>query len=138
MNKLPTNVDLGLLLVRLMLGVIGFYHGAQKLFGLFGGHGIQGTAKFFGENLNIPMPTVSAVAAGAAEFCGGILIALGLFSRPAALAMAFTMGVAIVTAHLKNGFGAQGGGFEYPLLILVASLAIVIGGPGRYAITPKL
>lgn len=137
MNKLPVNIDLGLLLIRLMIGVIGFYHGGQKLFGMFGGYGIQGTAKFFGDNLHIPMPEVSAVAAGAAEFCGGILIALGMFSRVASVFLAFTMAVAIGTVHWKAGFSGEHG-FEYPLLILVVCLGIMVGGPGKYAITQKI
>lgn len=120
--------DLGLLSMRLMLGVVFVFHGAQKLFGVFGGHGIEGTAQFF-ESIGIPLPTVSVIAAGGAEFFGGLLLAAGVAPRLAALALAGTMFVAAFTAH--SGFAAQAGGMEYPLTLGVVSLGLFLTGPGR-------
>ncbi len=122
---------LGLLFIRVMLGVVFLFHGAQKLFGWFGGHGIEGTAGFF-EQLGIPFPTLSVVAAGGAEFFGGLALLLGLGARGAAAILAFTMLVASFTAH--SGFGAAGGGMEYPLTLAIVSLGLALTGPGRLTI----
>jgi putative oxidoreductase len=134
----PVNVDLGLLVIRLMIGFVGIYHGSQKLFAWpFGGGGIAGTAEFM-TKLNLPAPTAAAVAAGSAEFFGGLLLALGLFARIGAVFFAFTMGVAVFMVHWKSGFGAQSGGYEYPMTLMAVLIGLVISGPGRYAITPRL
>ncbi|MEX2218187.1 MAG: DoxX family protein [Phycisphaerales bacterium] len=135
MNKFPTNADLGLLMIRVMLGVVGVFHGAQKLFGLWGGHGIRGTAGFM-ESLGLPAPTLAAIAAGSAEFFGGLMVALGLFSRIAALFFAFTMFVAVALVH--RGSFASPDGMEYPLTLGVVLLALAVAGPGKYAITKKI
>jgi putative oxidoreductase len=127
----PVNVDLGLLVIRLMVGFVGIYHGSQKLFGWpFGGHGLAATAEGFGK-MGMPMPMASATAAGSAEFFGGVLLALGN------LFFAFTMAVAVGAVHWKNGFSGQGG-YEYPFTLGVVLLALVISGPGRYALSPRL
>jgi putative oxidoreductase len=131
--SLPASVDLGLLLVRLMLGVVGVFHGSQKLFGAFGGHGMQGFIGFL-EGLKVPAPQVSAYLAALAEFAGGILIAVGLFPRLAAIPYAFAMFVAAFMVHGKE-FDSQKGGMEYPLTLGVMALAIVFAGGGRLAIT---
>jgi putative oxidoreductase len=123
--------DAGLLLVRLMLAAVFTFHGSQKLFGLFGGYGIAGTAQWLG-SIGIPMPTVAAVASGSAEFFGGLLLAFGLFFRPAAAVMAFNMAVATAT-HAAKGFDVQRGGAEYPLTLAVILAALVLTGPGRLA-----
>ena len=124
--------DLGLLLVRLMVGAVGFYHGAQKLFGIFGGDGI----KKFAESLtamDIPQPVAAAYAAASAEFFGGILVGVGLLTRLAALPFAFTMFVAAFMVH-GAAFGAQHGGMEYPLTLGVVLTSLVLMGPGRLSI----
>ncbi len=128
--------DVGLLLIRVMVGIVGIFHGAQKLFGAFGGHGIKGTAGFF-EQTNIPFPTASVVLAGSAEFFGGLLVAVGLFSRIGALFFAFTMLVASFVVHGK-AFSAQNGGMEYPLTLAVVLIGLFFTGPGRYALGRKL
>lgn len=137
MKYLPVNVDLGLLISRLMLGAVGVFHGGQKLFGLWGGPGIKGFAGFL-DSLHVPAPTVSAVAAGSAEFFGGVLLALGLFSRIGNLFWAFVMLVAVFKVHWEKGFSAQGGGFEYPLTIAAVLIALAISGPGRFSVTPHI
>jgi putative oxidoreductase len=123
------NPDLGLLLIRLMLGVVGVFHGGQKLFGLFGGPGLKATAGAF-EGLHLPQPTAGAVLAGAAEFFGGILLALGIFPRLAALPWAFAMFVAAFKVHYPN-FSAQNNGMEYPLTLAIVLIGLFFTGPGR-------
>lgn len=123
--------DFGLLLLRLMLAVVFVFHGSQKFFGWFDGYGLENTAKAFG-SMGFPVPMASAVAASSAEFFGGILLALGLFFRPAALVMAFTMFVASYV-HLPGGFQAPKG-LEFPLTLAIALLTLAFTGPGRVAL----
>lgn len=136
-NKLDRNEalrDFGLLLMRLILAVVFVYHGSQKLFGWFGGYGLAVTAERF-ESMNFPVPMASAVAAASAEFFGAILLALGLFFRPTALVMAFTMFVAsYVHLVIMNGGFQAPKGMEYPLTLAIALLALAFTGPGRIAL----
>jgi putative oxidoreductase len=136
MKGFPVNTDLGLLLIRLMIAAVGMFHGSQKLFAAFGGPGIEGFAKML-DSMRVPVPTVSATLSGCAEFFGGLLLALGLFSRIGNLFFAFNMLVAVSMVHWKNGFSGQGG-YEYPLTLAVVLVALIISGPGRYAVTPRL
>jgi putative oxidoreductase len=124
--------DVGLLLLRLVLGAVGVAHGGQKLFALFGGQGAGAFADYLA-TLGVPAPQVSARLAGAAEFFGGILLAAGLFTRAAAIPFAFTMGVAIWTVH-RHAFFAQNTGMEFPLTLGVAALALALTGPGRLSL----
>ena len=121
----------GLLLMRLMIGAVGVYHGAQKLFGVFGGTGMDGFAGFVG-TLGLPLPTANAWVAALSEFAGGILIAAGLLTRPMAALFAVTMLVAAFVVH-PGAFGAQHGGMEYPLTLGIFSLAIMLMGAGRFS-----
>jgi putative oxidoreductase len=123
--------DWALLGLRSVLAAVFVYHGAQKLFGAFGGPGLEGAAGFMG-SLGIPFPLVSAALAGATEFFGGLALAAGLFARLAAVPMVFTMGVAMVTAH--SGFDASQGGIEYPLTLAAALASIALQGPGRLTV----
>jgi putative oxidoreductase len=124
-------VDTGLLAMRVMIGVVFVFHGAQKLFGLFGGYGIDGTAGFM-DSLGIPFPTLSAVLAGGAEFFGGLALITGFGQRLMSIPLVFTMLVASLTAH--SGFGAQSGGMEYPLTLAVMSAGLGLLGPGRFTL----
>lgn len=126
------NPDLGLLLIRSMVGVVGVYHGAQKLFGAWDGMGLSGFAGFL-ESLGVPLPWLSAVLAGSAEFFGGLLLILGVFPRLVAVPFLITMAVAIATVH-PNAFNAAENGMEYPLTIAVVLLGIVFAGGGRYGL----
>jgi putative oxidoreductase len=121
--------DTGLFLIRAILAVVFIYHGSQKLFGWFGGYGIEGTTGFMA-SIGIPFPTFSALIAGATEFFGGIILLLGTGTRLAAIPMAVTMLVAIATA--LSGFDVRTGGMEYALTLGVILLALALLGPGRF------
>jgi putative oxidoreductase len=122
--------DIGLLLLRLTLGVVFFAHGAQKLFGSFGGGGVSGTGAFFEQSGLTPGEPL-AVLAGSGELVGGILLALGLMSRLGAVAVGTSMVIAIVAVHLP---GPLIGGFELPLALLAAAGVVLLGGPGRLSL----
>jgi putative oxidoreductase len=123
--------DLSLLALRLMAGAVFVFHGSQKLLGLFGGHGIAGTAGWMA-SLGIPFPTLSATLAGGAELLGGLALLTGLFARAASVPLAFTMLVGALTAH--TGFDAAQGGMEFPLVLAAIALAIGLAGPGRLSV----
>ncbi|MCX9191337.1 DoxX family protein [Carbonactinospora thermoautotrophica] len=124
----------GLLLLRVVVGLLTMAaHGSQKLFGWFGGEGFQGTAKSFA-GLGYEPGTLFAVLGGSAEFFGGLLLALGLLTPLGAAAVLGMMLNAIVAVHLKAGFFAATGGFEYPLLIAAAAATLGFTGPGRFAL----
>lgn len=123
--------------LRLGVGVVMFAHGAQKLFGWFGGYGLEGTGKFFAEKLGLEPGVLMAALAGGTEFFGGLLLLLGLLTRVSGAALAGTMAVAILTAH-PDAFFASNGGMEYPLTLLLASLTLAIGGGGAFSLDRKL
>jgi putative oxidoreductase len=124
---LPLNMDLALLILRVVLGIIMIYHGWPKLTNL--GGTIEG---FIG--MGIPLPAVSAVFAMVAEVFGGLLLLVGAFTDIAGLLVAIDMLGAITFVHAKNGFPVNEGGFEWPLALLAMALAIAFAGPGRYAV----
>jgi putative oxidoreductase len=122
----------GILVLRAVVGTTMFAHGAQKLFGWWGGPGPRGTAGFFG-SLGFRPPLLMAMAAGASE-AAGLLLALGLLTPFAALAIASVMVVAVGAVHFKNGFWATGGGFEYNLVLWTVAGAVAAAGPGRFSL----
>jgi putative oxidoreductase len=130
-------MDIGLLLLRLTIGLTLAAHGTQKLFGWFGGPGIEGTTGMMGK-LGLAPARTNAYAAASTETFGGAAIALGAFTPAAAAALIGTMVTAIRTVHLKNGFWSTGGGYEYNLTIIAALLLIVDGGPGALSIDGAL
>lgn len=123
--------------LRLGVGIVMAAHGAQKLFGWFGGYGLEGTGQFFAENLGLKPGVLMAAMAGGTEFLGGILLILGLCTRLSGAALAGTMAVAIVTAH-PDAFFASNNGMEYPLTLLLASLSLAISGGGAFSLDRKL
>src|SRR5262245_29590423 len=135
--RLETAMDAGLLLVRVVLGVLIAAHGAQKLFGWFGGHGIAGTGGFF-ESLGFRPGRFFAAAAGTAEFAGGALVAFGLLGPLGPALVISTMIVAIATVHWANGVFAQNNGFELPLLYAVVAAGLALAGYGAYSIDAAL
>ena len=130
-------IDVGLLVLRLVLGVIFIGHGAQKLFGSFGGPRISGFAKML-EQLGVKPAMPMALLAGLAEFGGGILVMLGLLTPVAALALIGVMIVAVLTVHLKNGFFNTNGGYEFNLALAGMALTLLIAGAGAYSLDSLL
>ena len=126
--------DLGLMLIRGMVGYVMFFHGAQKLFGWFGGHGMQGFIGAVGQmGLPGPAPEVQAYAAALTEFGGGLLLMAGLLTRLAAVPVAVTMGIAAFGKHYPV-FPVTAGGMEYPLVLMMIAVGLVFTGPGRLAL----
>jgi putative oxidoreductase len=119
-------------MVRVATGLLLVPHGAQKLFGWFGGHGIDGTGQFFASKLGLPAWV--AVLAGLIEFGGGLLLAVGLATRAAAALVVGLMTVAVLQVHLPNGFFWTEGGYEYPLLWGILALSFVIRGGGSFSL----
>jgi putative oxidoreductase len=128
--------DAGLLVLRTGVGGVLFAHGAQKLFGWFGGHGIEGTAGAF-DQMGFRPGRTSAVAAGLGEAGGGTLIALGLGTPAAGSVAAGTM-IAAASVHSPNGFFATSGGYEYPALLGLAAAALSLTGPGDWSLDAAL
>ena len=134
---LSTSNDLTLTILRLVMGVVFFAHGAQKMLGWFGGYGFHGTMGFF-THAGIPAPL--AFLAICAEFFGGLGLIVGLLSRIAAVGITVNMLVAIATVHAANGFfmnwfgNQKGEGFEYHLLAIAMGLAIMIKGAGAFSL----
>tara|TARA_B110000240_G_C13469869_1_gene440440 strand:- start:816 stop:1277 length:462 start_codon:yes stop_codon:yes gene_type:complete len=134
MNTLiTTKLGLDTLPVRLGAGVIFTAHGAQKLFGWFGGYGLEGTAGWM-ESIGLAPGTLMAAAAGGAEFFGGLLLIAGLLVRPTAWILAITMLVAIITVHLQNGLFMSNNGYEFGLALLVISVGLAIRGAGSMSV----
>jgi putative oxidoreductase len=125
------------LILRLVAGGVFAAHGAQKLFGLFGGHGIAGTGQFF-DSIGLRPGRHQALAAGLAEFAGGLLLALGLFTPVAALLIISVMTAAVWTVHLKNGLWATNSGYELNLLYATIAFAVAGIGPGHWSLDHAL
>lgn len=126
--------DVGLVVARVVLGAVFVAHGAQKLFGWWGGGGIDGTGAMF-EQTGLSPGEPLAVLAGSGEFFGGILIALGLLTRLGAFSVGTSMVVAIVSLHLPGPFLD---GYEFPLTLLGAAVLLLLAGPGRFSLDALL
>ena len=124
-------------LIRITIGLILMPHGAQKLFGWFGGGGLAGTAGFF-TKLGLEPGQFWAVVVGGVEFFGGALLALGLLTRLVAAAITIQMFVAIVLVHLGNGFFWGARGIEYPLMWGLIAFAFALRGGGKYSIDARI
>ena len=127
---LATDAGWGPVALRLPIGIIFVAHGAQKLFGAFGGYGLEGTGQFMA-SLGLTPGYLMALLAGSAEFFGGLALLLGLLVRPAAAALAFAMLVAIFSVHIGKGLFMANNGYEFGLALLAAAVALLIGGAGR-------
>jgi putative oxidoreductase len=126
-------VELALFVVRLVVGLMFAAHGAQKLFGAFGGGGIDGTAAMF-DKLGLRPGKLHAWVGGLTEFTGGLLIAVGLLTPYAAAALIGVMTAAVLTVHLRNGFFNSNGGFEYNLVLVATLFALTGVGAGEWSL----
>ncbi|PLS02522.1 DoxX family protein [Neobacillus cucumis] len=126
-------INIGLLIIRLVVGLLFVGHGAQKLFGWFGGYGLKGTGGWF-ESIGMKPGVTMALFAGLAELIGGILFTLGLLTPLAGIMIAGTMIMAIVKVHAANGIWSTSNGYEYNLTLLAVAIGIALIGPGKYAL----
>jgi putative oxidoreductase len=133
-NKvLFTRAGYGLTILRIAVGVIFAAHGAQKLFGLFGGYGLAGTAQYM-DSIGLHPGYLMATLAGGTEFFAGLALIIGLLVRPAALGLTFLSLVAIFTVHISNGLFMANNGYEFALSLLGGSLAVLIEGAGKLSV----
>src|SRR3977135_3190384 len=126
-------MTLGLLVLRIIVGALFVGHGAQKLFGFFGGHGLDGTGAFFA-SLGLRPGRMVALAAGLGELTGGALFALGLLTPLAATLLIAVMVTAIATVHGRNGVWVTNGGFEYNLVLAAVAFAVASIGAGNWSL----
>jgi putative oxidoreductase len=125
--------DLGMLILRLVVGGLMIGHGTQKLFGWFGGHGLARTSAFFGGALRLRPATFWTLLAGLSEAGGGLLLVLGLLSPLGSLGVVAPMLIAIVLVHWGRLWAIENG-IEYDLVLIASALAIALAGPGAYSL----
>jgi putative oxidoreductase len=129
--------DVGVLILRLVVGGVMFGHGAQKLFGWFGGYGLTGTSGYFEGQLRLRPATFWTLLAGLSEAGGGLLLALGLLDPLGSLGIIASMLMAIVLVHWPR-FWVTDNGIEYSLVLITAAFVAAIGGPGSYSLDAAL
>ena len=127
---LGTDAGWGALALRIPVGIIFAAHGAQKLFGWFGGYGLEGTGQWM-DSIGLAPGYWMALLAGAAEFFGGLALIAGVLVRPAAASLAVAMLVAIFSVHIGHGLFVDKNGYEYALALLAVAVALVFSGAGR-------
>ncbi|MBD8809066.1 MULTISPECIES: DoxX family protein [Pseudomonas syringae group] len=132
-SVLTTSAGYGLTILRVIVGIAFIAHGSQKLFGAFGGYGLEGTAQYM-ESLGLTPGYLMALLSGGAEFFGGLGLLVGLLARPAAALVTVLLLVAIFTVHIGNGFFMANNGFEYALALLGGALAVLIEGAGKLSL----
>lgn len=130
---LRTDNDMVPLILRITTGMTFAAHGAQKLFGVLGGYGLEGTGQWM-ESVGLSPGYLMALLVGSAEFFGGLALIFGLLVRPSALVLAVTMLVAIVTVHLDKGFFMANNGYEFALALLTMCVALALSGGGRFSL----
>ncbi|WP_409296714.1 DoxX family protein [Peribacillus sp. SCS-26] len=126
-------LDTGLLLIRLVIGLIFMAHGTQKLFGWFGGYGLKGTGQWF-DSIGMKPGYTMALMAGLSEFVGGFLFASGIFTLAGSLLIIATMLVAIFKVHGSNGFWATQNGYELNFILIAVAAGVALTGPGAYTL----
>ncbi|HSI53718.1 MAG: DoxX family protein [Ramlibacter sp.] len=134
---LATDAGWAPLALRIPVGIIFAAHGAQKLFGWFGGYGLEGTGQWM-NSIGLAPGYYLAMLAGAAEFFGGLALVAGFLVRPASVALAFTMLVAIFSVHIDKGLFMDKNGYEYALSLLAVTVALAVAGAGKASIDRKL
>ena len=136
-NILKSDAGLAAFALRVPVGIILAAHGAQKLFGWFGGYGLEGTGQWMA-SIGLEPGYLMALLAGGAEFYGGLALVFGLLTRPAAAVSAFTMLVAIFSVHFEHGLFLTNNGYEYALALFAATVALTIQGAGSFAVDNTL
>ncbi|RXZ79015.1 DoxX family protein [Paenibacillaceae bacterium] len=131
------SIAIGLLIIRVIVGVLFIGHGAQKLFGWFGGYGPKGTGGWL-ESIGLKPGVVMAVLAGLAELLGGLLFAIGLLTPLAGALIALMMVGAIVKVHGANGIWATANGYEYNLVLIAVAVGVALTGAGAYSVDALL
>ena len=132
-SVLTTRAGYGLTVLRAIVGIAFIAHGSQKLFGAFGGYGLEGTAQYM-ESLGLTPGYLMALMSGSAEFFGGLALFLGLLARPAALVVIVMLVVAILSVHIHNGLFMANNGYEYALALLGGAVAVLIEGAGKLSL----
>ncbi|GAB7529984.1 DoxX family protein [Pseudomonas sp. 3A(2025)] len=132
-NVLATRAGFGLTAVRIIVGIIFIAHGSQKLFGAFGGYGLEGTGQWMA-SIGLNPGYLMALLSGSGEFFGGLALLIGLLARPAAAVLVFLLVVAIVSVHLSNGLFMANNGYEFALALLGGALAVLIEGAGKLSL----
>ena len=132
-----TDAGWGPVLLRVVVGILFVAHGAQKLFGWFGGYGLEGTGQWMA-SIGLGPGYLMALLAGSAEFFGGLALILGVLVRPAAIGLAITMVVAIFSVHIQNGLFMDKNGYEYALALLVVAVSLAISGAGKASVDAQL
>jgi putative oxidoreductase len=130
-------INFGLLIIRLVIGILFMGHGAQKLFGWFGGYGLKGTGGWL-ESIGMKPGVTMALLAGLTELVGGILFATGLLTPLAGIMIVATMVIGIAKVHGPNGIWATSNGYEYNLVLIAIAIGIALVGPGQYALDALL
>ena len=136
-SVVATQAGYGLTVLRIIAGLTFAAHGAQKLFGWFGGYGLAGVGQWM-ESIGLAPGYLMALLAGSAEFFAGLALIVGLLARPAAAVLAVTMLVAIVSVHLVNGFFMSNNGYEFALALLAISLTVLVEGAGKLSLDKRL
>lgn len=130
-------LDVGLFIIRLIIGLLMIGHGAQKLFGLFGGYGIKGTAGWL-ESIGLKPGVLMAVGAGLTELIGGVLFTVGLWTAVGAVLLIIPMLMAIIKVHGANGLWSTQNGYEYNLVLIAVALGVAFTGAGDISIDALL
>jgi putative oxidoreductase len=130
-------MEVGLLVLRVVVGAFFVGHGAQKLFGWFGGHGLGGTGAAF-EGMGLRPGRTMAAMAGTAEITGGVLLGIGLLTPLAAALLIAVMTLAIAIVHWRHGPWVAEGGWEYSVVLIAVAFAVTAVGPGKYSLDRAL
>jgi len=132
-SLLNTRAGHGITVLRIIVGIIFMAHGSQKLFGMFGGYGLEGTGQYMA-SLGLNPGYLMALLSGSAEFFGGLGLVVGLLARPAAVVLIVMLVIAILSVHIHNGLFMANNGYEFALALLGGSIAVLIEGAGRLSL----
>jgi putative oxidoreductase len=132
-SLLNTRAGYGITVLRIIVGIIFMAHGSQKLFGMFGGYGLEGTGQYMA-SLGLTPGYLMALLSGSAEFFGGLGLVVGLLARPAAVVLIVMLVIAILSVHIHNGLFMANNGYEFALALLGGAIAVLIEGAGRLSL----